>query len=289
MTVTPVLADQLEADGVAERLLEFCRRFRIESCEADAGDVELSARGRVRGRGRALPRGPGAPRGARRGPAAAVLGAGRRGPGRAARLRGHPRGPADARHPRRAAPCRSTPACARTGAASATCSGFWLPECAYEPGLERLLAAHGVELLLHRPERPRAADGGAGSGGDRSRAARRSRSTGRRSSGCGRSTATPPTPSSPTSIASRCAAPGRGRSAAAPTTRTRPRRVRASSGASSRPRQPRRLRGVRGRARSPGAARVRDRHRAARALVVGGARVARRGARGGRASTGSSW
>ena len=35
LTVTPVLADQLEADGVSERLLEFLRRFRIESCEAD--------------------------------------------------------------------------------------------------------------------------------------------------------------------------------------------------------------------------------------------------------------
>ena len=30
MTVTPVLADQLEAAGVAERLREFLRRFRIE-------------------------------------------------------------------------------------------------------------------------------------------------------------------------------------------------------------------------------------------------------------------
>ena len=59
--------------------------------------------------------------------------------------------------------------------------GFWLPECAYEPGLERLLAEHGLELLLHRPERPR--------GAARRRCARsrprpgrsRSRSTGRRS------------------------------------------------------------------------------------------------------------
>ncbi len=42
MTVTPVLADQLEADGVAERLLEFLRRFRIESCDADATDVEAA-------------------------------------------------------------------------------------------------------------------------------------------------------------------------------------------------------------------------------------------------------
>src|SRR4051812_39819726 len=40
MTVTPVLADQLEADGVGERLLAFCREFRVASCEADVGDVD---------------------------------------------------------------------------------------------------------------------------------------------------------------------------------------------------------------------------------------------------------
>ena len=32
--------------------------------------------------------------------------------------------------------------------------GFWLPECAYAPGLEWRLAEHGVELVLRRPERP---------------------------------------------------------------------------------------------------------------------------------------
>ena len=59
--------------------------------------------------------------------------------------------------------------------------------------------------------------------------------------------------------------------------------------ASSPPRSPRgceRFAAERGR-RGPD--RVRDRHRAARPLVVGGAGLARGGARGGRASTGSSW
>ena len=56
-TVTPALADQLEADGVSERLLEFLRRFRIESCEADERDVEPPYRAACRaeagaGRGR---------------------------------------------------------------------------------------------------------------------------------------------------------------------------------------------------------------------------------------------
>jgi hypothetical protein len=44
MTVTPVLADQLEAPGVAERLLEFTRTFRVRSCEADVEDVEPDLR-----------------------------------------------------------------------------------------------------------------------------------------------------------------------------------------------------------------------------------------------------
>ena len=35
--------------------------------------------------------------------------------------------------------------------------GFWLPECAYAPGLEWRLAEHGRALVLRRPERPRGA------------------------------------------------------------------------------------------------------------------------------------
>jgi 1,4-alpha-glucan branching enzyme len=40
MTVTPVLADQLEAPGVANRVRAFGREYRLEACEADAEDVE---------------------------------------------------------------------------------------------------------------------------------------------------------------------------------------------------------------------------------------------------------
>ncbi|HEX2359732.1 MAG TPA: 1,4-alpha-glucan branching protein domain-containing protein [Solirubrobacterales bacterium] len=36
MTVTPVLADQLEAGGVGERMLEFLRRYRLGAAERDA-------------------------------------------------------------------------------------------------------------------------------------------------------------------------------------------------------------------------------------------------------------
>jgi 1,4-alpha-glucan branching enzyme len=39
LSVTPVLADQLEGPGVAERLRSFAREFRIASAEADAEDL----------------------------------------------------------------------------------------------------------------------------------------------------------------------------------------------------------------------------------------------------------
>jgi 1,4-alpha-glucan branching enzyme len=43
VTVTPVLADQLEAEGVAERLRAFVGEYRIGSCEADARDFDEPA------------------------------------------------------------------------------------------------------------------------------------------------------------------------------------------------------------------------------------------------------
>ena len=48
MTVTPVLADQLEADGVGERMLAFLRRHRVDAADRDAADrgAELRRRGR---------------------------------------------------------------------------------------------------------------------------------------------------------------------------------------------------------------------------------------------------
>ena len=47
-------------------------------------------------------------------------------------------------------------------------AGFWLPECAYEPGLEQLLAEHGLEHFCTDQTAPRAAGGRAAS--DRHRA-----------------------------------------------------------------------------------------------------------------------
>ena len=59
--------------------------------------------------------------------------------------------------------------------------GFWLPECAYAPGLG--VAAGGARgaLVLRRPERPRGAAGGAGAGRAPRPGRWRCRSTGRRS------------------------------------------------------------------------------------------------------------
>jgi 1,4-alpha-glucan branching enzyme len=44
LTITPVLADQLEADGVAERLRAFVRDFRVGSAQLDASDADAELR-----------------------------------------------------------------------------------------------------------------------------------------------------------------------------------------------------------------------------------------------------
>ncbi len=146
MTVTPVLADQLEAEGVSERLLTFCRDYRVGSCEADVEDVEeplaaacraeadryRAALARLESLGGDLLRlfaEPSAEGRVELLPSAAthaVLPLVATTPGRRlqidAGLRSHRR---------------------RFGEPS----GFWLPECAYEPGLERLLAERGIDYF----------------------------------------------------------------------------------------------------------------------------------------------
>ena len=142
MTVTPVLADQLEAEGVSERLTQFTRRFRLAPAiaEADRGG-ETAEAGRAQGRDFdwAL--------------------------GRLEDLRG------DLLEPFRAAqaegrielmtsaathavlPLLATRAGGRlqvdAGLRSHTRrfgrpAGFWLPECAFAPGLDSLLAERGL-------------------------------------------------------------------------------------------------------------------------------------------------
>lgn len=156
LSVTPVLADQLEAPGVGERLIEFTREYRVGSAELDARDVEpelvagceaeaeryraalaelerlggnaLGAFADARGEGRVELLGSAATH--------AVLPLVATREGRLLQI--------DAglnSHRRRFGEPR----------------GFWLPECAYDPGLEDLLPGFGVEHFCvdrSRYERP---------------------------------------------------------------------------------------------------------------------------------------
>jgi 1,4-alpha-glucan branching enzyme len=136
--VTPVLADQLEAPGVASRLREFARRYRVDACVADAADVEPPYRAACRAEAdryrMALARLEQAGddlTGLFRTPAAS---------GRVALLAS-------------AATHAVLPLVATRGGRALQIevglrshrrrfgepAGFWLPECAFEPGLDRLL------------------------------------------------------------------------------------------------------------------------------------------------------
>jgi 1,4-alpha-glucan branching enzyme len=146
MTVTPVLADQLEADGVNERLLAFCREFRVASCDADVADVDEPLKeacraeaARYRDALARLESLGGDLLGLFRAPAAA---------GRVELLA------SSATHA--VLPMVATTAGRRMQLDAGLRShrrrfgepaGFWLPECAYEPGLEHLLAERGIEYF----------------------------------------------------------------------------------------------------------------------------------------------
>jgi len=167
VTVTPVLADQLEAPGVAERMLEFTRRYRVESAELDVVDVEPDLRAAcvaeaerfrdafallkaVGGRAVEAFAQAGSSGRVELVPSTAthaVLPLIATREGRLLQLDAGLRS-----HRRRFGPAR----------------GIWLAECAYEPGLEHLLAEFAVEHFCvdqsaHEPAlaalRPIATDG----------------------------------------------------------------------------------------------------------------------------------
>jgi 1,4-alpha-glucan branching enzyme len=146
MTVTPVLADQLEAPGVAERMEVFLRRYRLEAAERDAREAppelrpaaiaEVERYERVLERLKAL---AGDVLEAFRTAAAeqnvallasaashAVLPMIATVPGRRLQIDAGLRS-----HERRFGPT----------------TGFWLPECAYRPGIEPLLAERGLRFF----------------------------------------------------------------------------------------------------------------------------------------------
>ena len=148
VTVTPVLADQLEADGVAARMRAFVREYRVGSCEADARDFDEPALrdaclaegerfqvalGRLEGTGDDLtaifrePAAAGRIELATSAATHAVLPMIATVAGRRLQLEAGVRA-----HRRR----------------FGDSAGFWLPECAYEEGLDRLLAELGVEWFV---------------------------------------------------------------------------------------------------------------------------------------------
>jgi 1,4-alpha-glucan branching enzyme len=141
--VTPVLADQLEAAGVAERLRTFVREHRLRACEAEAETLGaplaaacLSEAARYR---------RGLDRLERLGDDLLAIFREPSGAGRIELIA------SAASHP--VLPLVATLAVRRLQVDAGLRShrrrfghtiGFWLPECAYEPGLERLLAQRGL-------------------------------------------------------------------------------------------------------------------------------------------------
>ena len=157
MTITPVLADQLEAEGVGERMLAFLGEHRVEAATRDAAESEAELR-----------------------PAAeACVGLYASAIERLERLEEQPLRafqeaaddgrvvliPSAATHA--VLPKLATEAGRRlqidAGLRSherrfgAAAEGFWLPECAYVPGLESVLAERGLaytclDQSAHEPD-----------------------------------------------------------------------------------------------------------------------------------------
>jgi 1,4-alpha-glucan branching enzyme len=145
VTVSPVLADQLEAPGVVERLEAFVRAFRLEAAERDAseGPSELrpAAAAEAARYRRTLDR-------------FAELGGDALAAFAEARERGAALIPTAASHA--VLPLLATSAGRRLQIDAALRSharrfgparGFWLPECAYRAGIEPLLAERDLRFF----------------------------------------------------------------------------------------------------------------------------------------------
>ena len=147
LSVTPVLADQLEAPGVTSRLEAFLGDLRRDACEAEARLVEEPYRAACAAEAARYDRGLEL--------LDEVGGDVLAGFRRAREERGVELIASAASHA--VLPLLATAAGrelqVRAGLAAhgrrfgAPATVFWLPECAYEPGLERTLAPHGVEAF----------------------------------------------------------------------------------------------------------------------------------------------
>jgi 1,4-alpha-glucan branching enzyme len=144
MTITPVLADQLEADGVGERLLAFLAEHRVEAATRDAAeseaDLQPAAEASIRLYARAIER----LESLEEHPLVAFQEAADS--GRVVLI------PSAATHA--VLPKLATQAGRRLQVDAGLRSherrfgvapeGFWLPECAYAPGLEAILAERAL-------------------------------------------------------------------------------------------------------------------------------------------------
>jgi 1,4-alpha-glucan branching enzyme len=143
MTVTPVLADQLEDEGAQRRLRDFLRRYRIEAAEADAAEVPAECRAACEAERERYARALDLLDGAGGSPLRLFREAGASGRVELAT--------SAATHA--VLPLLATRAGARLQIEAGIRShrrrfgwdgGFWLPECAYARGLEWRLSEHGV-------------------------------------------------------------------------------------------------------------------------------------------------
>jgi 1,4-alpha-glucan branching enzyme len=143
MTITPVLADQLEADGVGERMSAFLRRHRVDAADRDVADAGAAVR-----------------------PAASAEAEHyTRATKRLAKLGGNPLRAFQEAHAKGRIALMASAATHAVLPKLATragrrlqvdaglrsherrfgeTAGFWLPECAYSPGVEDVLAERGV-------------------------------------------------------------------------------------------------------------------------------------------------
>jgi 1,4-alpha-glucan branching enzyme len=143
MTITPVLADQLEADGVGERMLRFLRRHRVDAADRDVADGGAATRTAAQAEADHYTRAMKRVQKLGNKPLRAFQEAQEKG-----RIVLMPSAATHAVLPKLAtrpgqrlqvdAGLRSHER--RFGEPS----GFWLPECAYVPGLESVLAERGI-------------------------------------------------------------------------------------------------------------------------------------------------
>ncbi len=143
MTITPVLADQLEARGVGERMLRFLRRHRVDAADRDVADAGAAVRPAAKAEADHYTR--------------AIR--------RLRKLGGNPLRAFQEAHERGRIALMASAATHAVLPKLATLAGrrlqvdaglrsherrfgepagFWLPECAYAPGVEAVLAERGI-------------------------------------------------------------------------------------------------------------------------------------------------